>query len=297
MPSNRHKSVTLMVIAVALGIGVIALWMNRPTANQNQRDADAIIQLLRDDLSSVKSAPIESASEQQLLEFFAQVPSGPPPGLPDQLPPGLQLFQPTSEQETALLGLLATWLKLLHEGNGEAYAEWMRSRGYALTEEPSLIERTRKSIEFFTGSPPPPQEGHGELFVSVFEGALRQASGDIRPNALSMAEYGSRIRFMSIGNVRTLTDAFVFGEADAERWIGYAVAGSFLHWEPPVLMEEIIDRQGHVDAAMVSFAYQSDSGKWRPLNVFLFLDPATDSWHFRTAAIVNSPNIQANLHF
>ncbi len=298
MTDGNRRLAVVAGIAALVGAGAFVLWLNRPGPTRGGADASRVARLLAADLESTAPVQINPDAASEISAFFVESPAGPPPGLPEQLPPSLRLFEPTSDEKKALADMLAQWITLLHKAEGDAYAAWMRARGYEPRDEPQIWDRSQRVLEALEGVPLPEGIDAARRFELVFEAVLKAENGDMRPIALSTAEYGRRLRFLeSQGIEGYMAEVFFYTQAEMERWIGFSVAGWFSHWKPPVSMSDVQDAHGYVPTVFASFAYESATGKWRPTNVVCYLDPATGDWHFRKASTVNAPSIAANVHY
>jgi len=283
-------------------VGVL-LWINRPgRVGGGLQDLDAFeaARLIEEDLAP--QGTVQISDRQAFRAALEEVPHGPPPGLPepDALPPGVAAITPAPEVHARLLTILEEFLAHLSSADPEAYASWMRSRGHELSRDEELFERCAGAWKYFTGEELPPDPDHDVLFDRLFSEQLMHADEQVRPVAFALADEGARVRYLRLGEQAvgaSPSDLFIHTNDGIWRWVGYVVMGARKHWAPPVSLDEVVQRDGYVDCALVSISVLGATGDWIPANIFVYYDPQGEDWHTEQIGIVNAPTLTSTWHY
>lgn len=210
-------------------------------------------------------------------------------------------------ERRVLFDTVAEVIELRARADAEAYAEWMRARGYRLKSVQDQLQHPNPKwreqyprmfaprFEFKAGREITPTDTPWDLFSLAFEGELVHGrGGTTRPRGIATDPNAIEIWFATL---RPEHDPFDIekpflpllfargsdGESNEDlsqlHWArGQAYMG-WAHWAPPVSYREILARDGAVRFARVHCVLQTKGGGVLPTMFILYLDPDTDVWY------------------
>jgi len=287
-PAQRR---VLIAIAIILAVSVAAawlLWPHRPAADPALAQGDHLesARAAHRVFDRMPTAPVTST--EAVVQALNEAP--PIPAQPFTVDP------PPTSVEQKLYTRIAEWLQLRHEGDPYAYAEWARSRGCVLTltldgaEErfPNLgTEASRAEVyEHHTGEPPSGDLSPMEYFVFSFRTTLALQDDLLRPAAIATGPQAAHVLFKRVPRGLHLVPLERWEGADL--WHSGRTAGSALHWAPPVLFDELLERDGEALGALVLSAVKNIHGEWVPTMFTAYWAPTYEDWYFFQVSFSNT---------
>lgn len=279
---------TLLVVGAAIALGIVgaAAW----------RSASPAYDIPRHEVRAVKTAhawfaaapTVPAADSAVVLETIARA---------EILTNQPDAFVPSEEMQHSLASMVATWIGLRADADADAYAEWMRSRGYTLAlDHPdgrshySMQDRDlRNAWKFYTGNDASDDLATidpGTFFRIAFERSLSMKTGYHRPSEVS-----SRVQIAYMAIPITRPDPRPVGLNDwpeADYWEGNSVSGDRPHWIAPVTYRDVLQRDRVALTAVVFIAVRSANGHWTPMSVACYYDLAAGEWHIESASYSNT---------
>lgn len=308
---TRRQWLALGFAIALLVLGAALLWRARPSSDSGmtivQQQAERarailasgeIIPIVQPDANSTTGTidqPESTGRLDSIEQAFRRAPAGPPPEMEDYEIPAEASFRPWTPnpaQKDALIHIVTRWLQRMQKADPAEYAAWMRSRGYTL--DPP--EFAHQAYEAVIDGPPVESVTDEQLFASLFEYGLQVAEGQIRPVGISSAEGGIALRFLLARRPPSLV-RFYMNADDLQQWVGGSGAAARRHWRPPVTLEEVIERHGSAETAVVSMGIKCAAGDLIPVNIIAFRVPNTENWHFHDIRISNAPGLRAVYEF
>lgn len=190
--------------------------------------------------------------------------------------------------------LVAEWLSLRSRADADAYASWMRSRGYELTLDLpdgetylGMSESDRqRTWKYFTGEDLPSGVTPLEFFRVCFTESLNVKGGFLRPKRVSDDVL---VTFRAIPVTRSNPRPLPIDEfPDEDRWVGFATSGDRQHWSPALSYGDVMRRDNVVITAVMLVAVEGAKGQWAPMTITGYYDMATQQWHLLSTTYSNS---------
>ena len=284
--TTKSRSVSLRTLAVSVAVIIAIVFLT--------------VYLLRDRSSNAKWERAERAHALAAAKIFDTAPSvsaddvsaiaesiASAPTIPNQLniPHSVRLVEATPAQRTQLGKMIAQWIKLTSDADPDAYAAWMRSRGWSLARDrsdvasiigPDMKWSYQSGIyEYFSGSPMPENISAEELFRFMFTHYYDDKRYAIRPVRVATGSSADatlfRIVTSSLPNLQPWSGN--------DQWFNNTTVGFAHHWAPPILFSELLNRDGEVLTSKTLIAIANHRGDWIPLAIASFWDPERALWN------------------
>lgn len=199
-------------------------------------------------------------------------------------------------QRELLLETIAEMIELRALGDAEAYAEWMRNRGYRLKDE-ELTRGWKNRFRLHAGRELTAEDSAWDIFRLSFEGELLKGrGGQSQPTAIvaspsAMEIWATKKRdsgsiglaFPSVFSARLAdsgSSAQFADDSNRMLWANGQTYGGRPHWAPPVTADELLEANGEVLCAQVHCIFRVDGGGVIPTVFFVYFDPGARRWHF-----------------
>lgn len=213
-------------------------------------------------------------------------------------------------ERESLLDTAAEFISLRAGGDADAYAEWMRSRGYTLKDRDHEIDGVRGltvrhpgyvlRFRLASGRDPVEDDTAWSMFRDAFIGQFRKnntkvigiASG---PGAVevwvgTIREPFETLRFGALDVFRTVLRARVLGVAhnsadhnlaDGEKthWFAREQYDGWPFWTPTATYNQIFEKHGAVLTARLHCILRTQDGGVLPAAMILYYDPDSRLWH------------------
>lgn len=305
---SRIKFFIVAAAIVALVVGVVLLTRHR----QVWKPPQELVKLANETSASFRSAPTARADDHAALldafgsaDFFynADYDDADANSAAHNAADGEAL---NDTQRSSLLETLAQIIELRWRADADAYAAWMRSRGYTLKDVDRDAPHGLHYVYVFrhrAGRDLSPADTPWDIFKLTFEAELAHHKGGVThpvgvvsgPGAMEI--WVGRLRqsdgidklflpiLMSKMKEAAQSDRSDFSKI---RWsLGQEYAG-WPHWSPPISYDEIIARDGQVLFARVNSVIRTRKRGSIPTTFRLYYDPRTDLWHLFSMSYVNT---------
>jgi len=285
-PRGRKRLLVGVLIACAglMAAGVL-LWSNRPSSSEVPARILESARVAHRVFDQMPTAPVTST--EAVVRTLDEAPL-----IPDQ---PFAVDPPAPPVRRQLFVRIAEWLRLRHEGDPDAYADWARSRACELTLQredaerfPGLeLEARQRVYEYHEDAPLPDTMSPIDYFKWSFQTSLAFNDGLLRPAAIAGGQSGARVLFKRVPAGKAV--APLLPDEEADLWNSGWGAGSSLHWAPPILLSELHDRDGEILVAFVQMAILSVEDDWVPTTMLAYWAPTYEDWYF---SLVNYSNTE-----
>lgn len=195
------------------------------------------------------------------------------------------------ERIRRLLGnTIAAFIRFRAERDPAAYSAWMRERGCVLvldaedSKPPYLLKREDAKCyhDAFSDYPIDPRFTAYEIFEKLFLLELDCMGESLLFPDSVVAGDGIAVMYRTVDESWSASPASGFiiePNQELELWQGDSSMSGEPHWRPPIMLEEVFERDGEATLAAVLIATKTDEGRFAPLTVTLFYDPSSELWH------------------
>lgn len=294
MDTARWRAVLVGgAVAVIAAAFISVLLVNRPRQGVLRETYEAS-RAAKAHLSQFEGAAVSTSPPAPLRAALARIQPAPPAGfdVSRALPAGMGTATVDQRQHERLATFVAQFIGLLHQGDGEAYADWMESMGAII----NLDERKRKRhLDAFNRTclkegEAPRTELDREVFVRLFEDAMAIEEGGIRPLKFAPSEESLRVSYLEIPHQDFLA-YLVQDPAEQRVWLGSSAVGSRPFWRSPVSIADIVERDGAAEAARVSLALELQGSGWTAVTLYLFWDPWGGLWRLHSVTLADNLDV------
>jgi len=283
-PNRRRLLVAAAIVATVGAVAIALLWANRPSSDDIPPDVRASAAAAHRYFESLSTVPADSP--EAVVATLRKAPS---------IPGQVFTTEVSAERKQKLLQRVAEWLRLRHDGDPDAYADWARSRGCHLTltrddvEERFFamsLEQRQATYEYFTGEQLAPDMSPLDYFRWSFRTSLSFNDGLLRPAAIADGAQGAVVLFKRPPPGQRLLPLQDWGSD--ELWSSGWTAGCAVHWAPPVLLDDVRERHGELLGALVGIAVKSVEGDWAPTFITAYWAPSRQDWYFHQVSYSNT---------
>lgn len=276
----------LLVGAVAVGFGVVAVWRSGVlTANRagDERAAREAREQGQRAFRSLDTIDLATADAANIADTLRRA----------QVQPDLATTPAVSDTDAARLLELCGDL-IYHrfvQPSPEAYARWRSGRGYRFLDS-EAVRQLHVEIEYpiLLGRPFPGYEQPEQIFADLWSAAFAFRDGRSRPVGLVSEAAGLVVSFgrMSAdgtgpGWVETT------GELGREVWEGRWAGGHRIWWKDPYGgIDGVLKRHGTVRLGAVAFVLEYEGGERYPMRVVFFQEPASRTWWISHVQVMNT---------
>lgn len=289
MSRHRRWLLRLLVGAVAVGFGVVAVWRSgvltagrdRANAEQAAREAReqgqrAFSSLDMIDLTTANAADISRTLRLAQLERDAVV------------------IPAVSDANAARLLELCGQL-IYHrfvQPSPDEYARWRSGLGYRFPDS-DTARQLHVEIEYpiLLGREFPGYDEPEQLFKDLWTAAFAFRGGRSRPVGLSSEAAGLVVSF---GEMRADDSGpgwvETSGELGREVWEGRWAGGHRIWWKDPYGgLIGMLSRHGTVRLGAVAFVLEYNGGERYPMRVVFFQEPTSRTWWISHVQVMNAP--------
>jgi len=278
----RHKIFTVgLLVIVTLFVSTMYIWRNRPIKGYSPKDVAAVASAKK---IFDRAAPVSAADAEGMATALAQAPT-----IPDQL----YTVTPSPDQRSALVDMIAQWIKLNHDVDADGYIDFMTSHGFTLSPDSARLvsfqavkPKYRKNIYsyFANGEPMPESMSEEEYFKYVFTHYLHTENDRLLPISLATGPDSAMILYQRTDDSYTSLQLW----PNNDRWTAGGTMGSVQFWAPPTTIHEIVRRDGDALRADVHLPLKNKRGEWILLTMNCYWDPSRLQWQIWYTLKTNS---------
>jgi len=292
-PRRRGLRYAVVMLSLALlASAAFLLWVNRP----------------RTDMSPEEIVHARAASRH--FDRMMRIPVNDPARIAEALASSDRIVGQQNEialsedMKEAFFRKIAHWLEIRSRKDPSAYAQWMRERGCELSLDrddvetiPGMMRSNREiSHSYYTGEPLPESISAYEYFRICFEGHFREAEGLLDIVSVAGGHSASYVVFIRLGQegqhplhpTPYPLDEEAWEVEELNLWHGYAGVSYHAHWVPPMLLRDVLRRDGEAVMGILSLGLRSRTGVWLPTTISCYWDPEFSKWRLDSVTYSNS---------
>lgn len=185
------------------------------------------------------------------------------------------------EERRLLAATMSEFFAAMGAGDGESYANWMKSQGYHADENRLEDVPTDESAyrQRFGADWPPRDELTAESYFLNSVRHIRQNYGEMTvPKRLATGPHGFLLYEYWSDDPRGVHDVPPYLIEDDPHWIGSRSISPRRMWLPGATYDDILARDGKVLCSVMIIGVQSRTGIWFNLDLKWFYDPQRTQW-------------------